>query len=250
MPGPFADEVSRFARVLEAIGDPDLRARRARELLSALPARDAVARIAALLRGAGMSGAARASAIEAVLRALHSGVGLQPWAALRDAAAALGEDEVSALLSNAPAQRAFDHGARGYVDREMAARTLGLRRQLARSLDRDVLNRLMHDQDPTVLQHLLENPRVTERDVLLAAARRPTQPAALEEIFRSRRWAQNRRVRKALALNPYCPPALAAAALSLLTRPELREVAADAHVDGGVRAQARRLLARRAGTKP
>jgi hypothetical protein len=66
-------------------------------------------------------------------------------------------------------------------------------------------------------------------------------------VFRSRRWGTNRRVRRALAMNPYCPPALATAALALLTAPDLREVVAYATLSSEVRAQAVRLLASRDG---
>jgi len=83
---------------------------------------------------------------------------------------------------------------------------------------------------------------LAEREVLLAASRRPQRAEVLEEIFRSRRWSSNRRVRRSLALNPYSPPALASAALALLTAPDLREVAADQTISQDVRVQARRLL--------
>jgi hypothetical protein len=48
-----------------------------------------------------------------------------------------------------------------------------------------------------------------------------------------------------LALNPYSPPALASAALALLTSVDLREVAADLTISPEVRVQARRLLGAR-----
>jgi hypothetical protein len=100
-----------------------------------------------------------------------------------------------------------------------------------------------------VVRHVLQNPRCTEREVLLAASRRPQRPEVLEEIFRSRRWSANRRVRRALALNPYCPPSLASAALALLTSPDLREVAKDLTVTTEVRVHARRLLGNRSSEK-
>jgi len=128
----------------------------------------------------------------------------------------------------------------------MRARTLGERRALARTHDRDMLARLASDPDAMVVKHILQNPRCTEREVLLAASRRPQRAEVLEEIFRSRRWSANRRVRRALALNPYSPPSLASAALALLTAPDLREVAGNLTIAPEVRVQARRLLGNRA----
>ena len=134
---------------------------------------------------------------------------------LRAAAEVASEPELIGLLSKADAARAFELEREAWGDRGMRARTLGERKQLARGVDRDQLARLATDLDPAVVRALLQNPRCTEREVLIAAARRPARAAVLEEIFRSARWAQNRRVRRALALNPYSPPALA-------SRPRLR----------------------------
>ena len=55
----------------------------------------------------------------------------------------------------------------------------------------------------------------------------------------------HRELQRAIALNPYSPPALAAAALALLTAPDLREVANDLTIATEVRVQARRLLGSR-----
>ena len=90
-----------------------------------------------------------------------------------------------------------------------------------------------------------KNAPPTLREVLVAASRRPQRPEVLDEIFRARRWSSNRRVRRALALNPYSAPALASAALALLTAPDLREVAGDLTISSDVRVQARRLLGAR-----
>ena len=81
----------------------------------------------------------------------------------------------------------------------------------------------------------------------IAASRRPVRTAVLQEVFRSRRWVTNRRVRKALAQNPYTPPSLAISALAILTAPDLREIASDGTVSSEVRVQARLLLAHRTG---
>ncbi|TMA10475.1 MAG: hypothetical protein E6J86_15330 [Deltaproteobacteria bacterium] len=170
---------------------------------------------------------------------------LPPWRACCGPCATCWTGPRSTLFARTQPARNFDHDREEWIDREMRARTLGERRSLARTRDRDLLSRLATDQDPTVVKHVLQNPRCTEREVLAAASRRPQRPEVLEEIFLSRRWSSNRRVRRALALNPYCPPALASAALALLTAPDLREVAADLTISSDVRVHARRLLAAR-----
>jgi hypothetical protein len=240
-------DAQQLARQLSALEDLDLRTRRAAEALRALEPALAVAVLVELLRAAGLRSAPAASALEGILRALRAELGEEVRAALRAAAGEANAPEVFALVTAAAATRSYDHDGEQWVDSEMRARTLGMRKQLARAHDRDLLARLATDQDPSVLRNLLLNPRLTEREVLVAASRRPARAAALEEIFRSRRWGQNRRVRRALALNPYSPPTLGVAALALLTAPDLREVMADSHLAAEVRGQARRLLAQRLG---
>src|SRR5207237_7983839 len=110
------------------------------------------------------------------------------------------------------------------VDRRMRALTPGERKAMARGRNADVLSRLATDHDPAVVRNLLENPRCTEREALLAASRRPARAVVLQEVFRSRKWGVNRRVRKAPAQNPYSPPVLPVQALSQGATHESREM--------------------------
>ncbi|HTO98765.1 MAG TPA: hypothetical protein VMK66_17065 [Myxococcales bacterium] len=233
-------DVSELARTLASLEAGEMRAHKAAAVLAALPPHEAVALLGQLLRRADQRTDPAAAALEGLLRAVRELLEAPVAEALFHAAA--DDPGVQALLTKAVPARDFDHDREEWIDREMRARTLGERRSLARTRDRDLLARLATDQDPTVVRHVLQNPLCTEREVLTAASRRPQRPDVLEEIFRSRRWSPNRRVRRALALNPYSPPSLASAALALLTAPDLREVAEDLSVSPEVRVQARRLL--------
>ena len=235
-----------MARVLASLEAGELRSRKAAELLTALDAVQVVSSLAEILRRAGQRSDPAAAALEGVLHAVRE---LLTEDRIEELFLAAEEShQVQALFARTGAARSFDHDREQWIDREMRARTLGERRALARTHDRDLLARLASDQDPMVVKHILQNPRCTEREVLVAAARRPQKPEVLEEIVRSRRWSSNRRVRRALALNPYSPPALASAALALLTAPDLREVAGDLTIAPEVRVQARRLLGNRTGS--
>jgi len=232
-----------LARALASLEAGELRAHKAAAVLAALPPADTVALLGHLVRRADRRSDPEAAAMEGLLRAVRDLLD----DAVVDAIFHAAEDdlEVQALFARTQAARNFDHDREEWIDREMRARTLGERRSLARTRDRDLLARLATDPDATVVSHVMQNPLCTQREVLLAASRRPQRAEVLEEIFRSRRWSSNRRVRRALALNPYSPPALAAAALALLTAPDLREVANDLTVSTEVRVQARRLLGSR-----
>lgn len=101
----------------------------------------------------------------------------------------------------------------------------GVRTARARSRDRHVLDRIAHDRDPRVIAALLDNPLVTERDVIRVAALRPTNPEVLRVVAAHARWRGRYRVRKALAFNPATPTSLARQLLPTLLRQDLVEIA-------------------------
>jgi hypothetical protein len=114
--------------------------------------------------------------------------------------------------------------------------TLGERKSLARKPNRSAIEKLLRDPHPVVIRRLLENPRVTEDDVVRLAARRPGLPEILSEIARTPMWLHRARVRLALMLNPDTPPEVAAPLAGLLVRQELHLVAEAACVPPHVRA--------------
>lgn len=99
---------------------------------------------------------------------------------------------------------------------------LGVRRQAARSSDRLVLDRLLHDRNHRVIALLLNNPNVVERDVIAVAARRPTRPEVLETVARHRKWSARYRVRKTLVFNPYTPNTISRQLIATLMSNDLR----------------------------
>jgi hypothetical protein len=122
--------------------------------------------------------------------------------------------------------------------------TLGERRSLARRPDRRAFEKLLTDPHPLVIHQLLQNPKLTENDVVRLVARRPARRIVLEEIAKAPRWLGSSRVRMAVLLNPGSPAEMALPLLAVCTRSELREVAARTDTDGVLRAAARELLRR------
>ena len=101
---------------------------------------------------------------------------------------------------------------------------LGVRRQAARSSDRLILDRVLHDRNHRVVALLLDNPHIIERDVIAMSARRPTRPEVLEVIAAHRKWAVRYRIRKALAFNPYTPNTVARQLVTTLMANDLKEL--------------------------
>ena len=169
--GKVAVDAAEMARALASLEAGDLRARKAAALLNTLDPMEAVAAVAGILRRADRASDPAAAALEGLLLAVRE---MLPEERIEELYLAAEEElEVQALFARSRASRSFDHDREQWVDREMRARTLGERRALARTHDRDLLARLAGDQDPMVVRHILQNPRCTEREVLVAAARRP-----------------------------------------------------------------------------
>lgn len=123
--------------------------------------------------------------------------------------------------------------------------TVGERKSLARAPSRRAFDKLLADPHPLVLRQLLENPRLTEDDVVRIAARRPARPEVALSLAKSPRWLRRPRVRMALLLNPGSPPSVVMPLLAACTRSELVEIVHGSDSNKALRATACELLARR-----
>ena len=120
----------------------------------------------------------------------------------------------------------------------MESMTLGHRRSLSKGFKKDTLDRLLSDPDPVVISNLLDNPRLTERDVLKIASKRPNSAAILKLVAVHRVWSKRQAVKRAVAMNPYTPPRTALGLLDSMLTQELAGVAADLTLHAQVRAHA------------
>lgn len=242
-------ELKELERRLRGIAEDPMRREVVLEVLEGLPIEEAYALMAGTVRRPDRE----APALPDLRRALHEVLALggatRPFdyelrAALY-AAAFEHQDEFLMRLLRSPdhAESMDDPGSA--LPRTVAEIPLGTRRSLARSLDRDLLERLLLDPDPIVIGNLLENGRITEDQVVRIAARRPISDSTLLQIHRSRRFGGRPRVRVAIARNPYCPTDLAIELLASLDATNVREVARDGTLHEEVRRHAEAEIARR-----
>ncbi len=195
-----------------------------------------VAHARAWLRGGRHAeGAAATALVQAVLPEL--GLPYDQRAALYVAARSLGL-AAAALFLSPPPQKEAPPAPPG-LEQELS---LGHRRTLARTAPPERFARLGAEKDVRVARELLLNPRLTEREVVRIASRRPAQPEVLLAIGLSPRFSNRASVRSALARNPYAPPRLALRFLAHLGDQLLLEVATDGTLHPEVRQFARALL--------
>ena len=175
-------------------------------------------------------------------------LGRQTMAQLVDLAQARGESEIVSLLMDLPFPRSGAVTAQPYLDRELSEQPLGMRKALARKLDFRLIKRIALDQDHRVIRNLLDNPRLTEMDVIRIAATRPTSPKVLEEIYKHPRWITRYAVKRAIVLNPNAHTSIALRLLTFLNVQHLLEVAESPETSRRVVEEARRVAAKKTGS--
>lgn len=239
--GKIRVEALKLAQHLVALENESLRsAAAARHLQNRSPAE--VVLIVSELAHRARDNATAATAVATIARALAQElIDAEHIAVCLQAARSRADRAVEAIFATGPALRDYDRNDETFVDKRLNAMPLGRRRSLSRSKDIDLLTRLAHDQDPEVIKQLLANPRVTEREALVVASRRPTRPAILEQVLIGR-FGVRARIKAAVAHNPYAPLTLAVRAMTGLSAVELLALAADDKLAPEVRRHARSLL--------
>lgn len=154
----------------------------------------------------------------------------------------MGLKRVSRLFTNLPPYKAGLGGYDKEEEGEMELITLGERRAMAKGWIKDKLDRLLSDPDPKVISNLLDNPRVTEVELLKIASKRPNSPEILRLISTHRRWGLRYNIKKALVQNPYTPPRISMGLLEFLFVQDLKEIAGDGSLHPQVRDIAKGLL--------
>jgi hypothetical protein len=153
-----------------------------------------------------------------------------------------GEFDVVAILRDIPSDREYDRPHQPFLDAGLKEIPIGARKSLARKPDFKLMQRIAKDQDHRVIEHLLNNPRMTESEVIKIGSTRPTSPKVLAVISQHRRWINRYRVKKTIVFNPYAPLSLALRLLTYLSVPDLELLCNMAEVNEVILAEAQKLL--------
>ena len=236
---------------LKAIREPHVRRLALAGMLAAGDAAAWVDVLAELLRRAGQTDDADAqAAIDCLAHAVAvDALPYEARTALYAAARAAGHGAVARLFLTASPATASEHELEAGLAPERPLRprgrplSLGERKMLARSPRRDQLVPLLRDPHPDVVAILLDNPHLTEADVVTVAARRPAVPASLALVAEHPRWSIRYTVKRAIVLNPYTPAHVAVRLATTLRHADLVELARDVNLPAPLRAHAAELLA-------
>lgn len=123
--------------------------------------------------------------------------------------------------------------------------TLGERIALAKKPSPQQIEKLLYDRDESVIGSLLNNPRITEGEVLKIASSNRTGPGILQTISQNPRWMNNYRVKLALIQNINTPLGVALGLLNYLLLKDLDEVCQSGHLAKELKETAENLLRER-----
>jgi hypothetical protein len=176
-------------------------------------------------------------AAQAVRELLASFRGL-PFARAMDLIATLPWSSLLALAQSPRTPPMVGRQAEKKLVARLARMSLGEKVALARRVHRPLLRPLMESGDRQVLAALLDNPRLSETDVLLILNTVEAPPQFYGELARHHRWGQSYAVRAALVRCPGAPLPVALSALVQLRSSDLEAVATRPDVPEAVRAAA------------
>jgi hypothetical protein len=114
--------------------------------------------------------------------------------------------------------------------------------KLALRGNRDARMILIRDGARLIRRFVLQNPRISDGEVIAICRNRSADDELLRRIADSREWMRNYQVRLALASNSKTPLAVAMKQVSSLQQRDLEQLAKSKNVSQTVAAQARRLL--------
>jgi hypothetical protein len=114
----------------------------------------------------------------------------------------------------------------------------GLRRHLARLAPPEAFHQIVTDGSDQVMEAFLENPHITQAEVLLLIDR-CRSPYVLEIISRTSKWYANHTIKRRLLANPVLPYGIAFRVLEYLPFVELQRVMNNINLSREVRNKAR-----------
>ncbi len=143
-------------------------------------------------------------------------------------------------------RRLEQQGAKN-LQAEIRAMRIGERLKLALKGNRDARTLLLRDANHLVQRFVLQNPRITDEEIVALAKNRNIDRELLDGICHRKEWVSNYQVRLALATNPKTPLAMAVRFVPTLLPRDLRLLAKSKNVPAAVNGMAKRLVIDRGG---
>jgi len=125
--------------------------------------------------------------------------------------------------------------------------TVAERLKLALKGNRDARTLLLRDANRMVQRLVLQNPRISDEEVVAVAKNRNIDSELLDIVCRRKEWVSKYPVRLALTTNPKTPLTMAVRFVPTLLPRDLRALAKSKNVPAAVNGMAKRLVIDRGG---
>jgi len=149
------------------------------------------------------------------------------------------EDEQSSQSPHRPSPRKVEEIEK--LANRLKDMTVTEKTKLALVGDAEARRMLIRDSNRQVQMAVLENPRITENEIIGIANSRSTPDEMLRAIIGNREWYKHYAIRLALVKNPKTPPALAIRMVGGLVSSDLKLLAKNKTVSRAVAQQAERI---------
>jgi hypothetical protein len=127
--------------------------------------------------------------------------------------------------------------------------TVSQRIKLALLGNREARALLLRDANRLVRRLVLQNPRITDDEIIMLSKNRTTEDDFLRMIADNRNWAKNYQVRYSLVTNPKTPLVIAVRFLNTLQERDVRLLAKSKNVSATISSAAKRLVLNRASAR-
>lgn len=237
-----------LALQLSSLSDPDLQLYSLGERLRRMPAREGAMILAQICKGREEGNPLFEQAHLHLLakETLLGVLGEAKVASLLDELRLLGCEDAQRYLMKDPPNLRFERDQEG---ERRPREALGTRISLARKTTPRIIEKLIYDPDERVIGTILENPRVTEGEVLKITSSPRTPPSILATIGQDQKWICCYKVKLSLVYNPNTPLRISLGLLPLLLRQDLLEIAQYEILSPLVRGKATRLAEMRSPEK-
>ena len=132
---------------------------------------------------------------------------------------------------------------------QISAMKVGQRLKLALKGNRDARSILIRDSNRLVQRFVLQNPRITEDEIMALCKNRGSERELIEAVCKKKEWTTNYQIRVALVTNPKTPLTIALRFAPTLLQRDLRVLAKSKNVPSAIGSVARRLLIERLAGK-
>jgi hypothetical protein len=138
-------------------------------------------------------------------------------------------------------------GPKQNLQARIALMKVGERLKLALKGGRDARTILIRDPSRLVQRFVLQNPRISDEEVVAVAKNRTSDRELLEIISKKKEWLNNYQVRLSLVTNPKTPTTIAVRYVNTLLVRDLRLLAKSKNVPVAVNGAAKRIVIERSG---